>query len=144
MKHKNRQLKRLRKILRQEETTILRLQVECARYQAEAKKLRERFDEIGKNMKVLENVGPVKCVEWELNPRPYGHYIVGCSDPDNEMVQEIIATKLAEGLLKEGMVQFIGSEMRDDPLSPPIVGGKLYVIPWHTMPHIPLRIRTTE
>ena len=144
MKNKNRQQKRLKKRLRQEETTVLRLQEECARYRGEAERISKKFDEIGKNFRVIDDVGGVKCVEWTLDPKPYGIYVSGCNNPDDEMIREAITRHLVEDLLKEGAVQFIGSNMRDDPLSPPTLGAKLYVVPWHTMPHTPMRIRIQE
>ena len=82
----------------------------------------------------------VKTAEIEIEPIPYGTYVVlsgGTATKDQEeQAKKIVAEKIAAGLMQQEMIQFICKDncADFDPLSQySTVAAKIRVVPWEQM-----------
>ena len=122
-----------------EKIKTLKQQVLAAEYDArvanqEVQDLKTRMAVIGATE--VKTIDGVPFLEFSLTPKPFGTYLC-CCNPGYLTDQSIVDIKnkltenLVNGLLSSGMLQFI---VRDgdccDPLSMPVVGVKLYAVPW--------------
>ena len=100
---------------------------------------RKRFEELGRNVKTVEEIPGANVLKWTIKPQPWGTYAAYVKDlkPNMDVMRESLVSKIAKGLIENDIVQFIdktGSD--DDPFNVmSTLGAKLYVIPWDRVPH---------
>lgn len=102
----------------------------------------KRFREFGSNVETVDSSnGTIVELKWEVEPQPYGQYIMVDGSITQEeyfyLARKDILEKIAYGLMENDLVQFIYKvENKDCPLTRfGTLGGKLFVVPWEQMPH---------